>query len=81
VGARLANDEPVVRRWGWAPLVSQAGLTLGLSAVIERTFPSFGPGFRSLVVATVAINEMVGPILFKLALDRAGESGRAGAAS
>jgi hypothetical protein len=39
--------------------------------------PSFGPGFRSLVVATVAINKMVGPILFKLALDRTGESGKA----
>jgi Kef-type K+ transport system membrane component KefB len=80
-GARLAGDEPVVRRWGWAPLVSQAGLTLGLSSVIERTFPVFGPGFRSLVVATVAINEMLGPILFKLALDRSGESGRAAPAS
>jgi Kef-type K+ transport system membrane component KefB len=77
LGTRLAADEAVVRRWGWAPLVSQAGLTLGLSTVIERAFPSFGPGFRSLVVATVAINEMVGPILFKLALDRSEESGKA----
>jgi Kef-type K+ transport system membrane component KefB len=76
IGAGLARDEPVVRRWGWAPLVSQAGLTLGLSSVIERAFPSFGPGFRSLVVATVAINEMIGPILFKIALDRSGESGK-----
>ena len=75
-GAQLAADAPTVRRWGWAALVSQAGLTLGLSSVIERTFPSFGAGFRSLVVATVAINELVGPILFKLALDRTGESGR-----
>ncbi len=54
--------------------ISQAGLTLGLSLVIERTFPSIGPGFRSLVVAVVAINEVVGPILFKSSLDRAGES-------
>jgi Kef-type K+ transport system membrane component KefB len=80
VGSRLANDEPIVRRWGWAPLISQAGLTLGLSSVIERAFPSFGPGFRSLVIATVAINEIVGPILFKLALDRTGESGQGAAA-
>ena len=28
----------------------------------------------SLVIAAVALNEMVGPVLFKLALDRAGES-------
>jgi hypothetical protein len=45
--------------------------------VIERQFPSFGAPFRSLVLATVAINEMIGPVLFKLALDRAGESSAA----
>lgn len=75
-GARLADDEPVLRRWGWAPLVSQAGLTIGMSVLVARSYPSFGPDFRSLVVATVAINELVGPVLFKFALDRAGESHR-----
>jgi Kef-type K+ transport system membrane component KefB len=77
VGSRLARDEPVVQRWGWSALVSQAGLTLGMSALIERAFPTFGAGFRSLAVATVAVNEMIGPILFKLALDKTGESGKA----
>lgn len=72
--SRVANDPPIIRRWGWSSLVSQAGLTLGLSVVIVRTFPEFGEGFRSLVIATVALNEMVGPVLFKYALDRAGES-------
>lgn len=71
--ARLADDPPLLRRWGFASMVSQAGLTLGLSAVIIRTFPTIGDGLRSLVVATVAINEVVGPIFFKLALERAGE--------
>jgi Kef-type K+ transport system membrane component KefB len=72
--SRVAQDPPIIRRWGWSSLVSQAGLTLGLSVVIVRTFPEFGEGFRSLVIATVALNEMVGPVLFKYALDRAGES-------
>ena len=63
-----------MQRWGAAPLISQAGLTLGLSVVIEKAFPQFGVGFRSLAIATVAINEFIGPILFKIALDRNGES-------
>lgn len=78
LGASLASEGGSVRRWGWASLVSQAGLTLGLSAVIEHSFPVFGPGFRSLVVATVAVNEVVGPVLFKLGLERAGEVPRDG---
>jgi Kef-type K+ transport system membrane component KefB len=73
LSARLAGDDDILRRWGFASMVSQAGLTLGLSAVIIRTFPSIGDGLRSLVIATVAINEVVGPIFFKLALERAGE--------
>jgi Kef-type K+ transport system membrane component KefB len=72
--SRVAGDPAVIRRWGWSSLISQAGLTLGLSVVIVRTFPEFGEGFRSLVIATVALNEMVGPVLFKYALDRTGES-------
>ena len=77
IGARLADDPAVVRRWGWGSLFSQAGLALGVAAVIERTFPAFGPPFRSLSLATVAINEMIGPILFKLSIDRSGESSQA----
>jgi Kef-type K+ transport system membrane component KefB len=74
LGMRLAPADPDVKRWGWSGLVSQAGLTLGISLIIERTFPSIGVGFRSLAVTAVAVNEIVGPILFKLALDRTGES-------
>ncbi|HEX4339054.1 MAG TPA: cation:proton antiporter [Polyangiaceae bacterium] len=72
----LAKDDPVVKRWGWSSLVSQAGLTIGMAVVVERSYPSFGAGFRSLAIANVALNELVGPILFKFALDRTGESGK-----
>jgi hypothetical protein len=74
VSSSLANDPPILRRWGWTGLVSQAGLALGMAGVIARTFPSFGNGFRALSIATIALNEMFGPILFKFALDRAGET-------
>jgi Kef-type K+ transport system membrane component KefB len=78
---RLANDPPIVRRFSWAGLVSQAGLALGVAGVIERSFPILGSGFRALAVAVVALNEMFGPILFKLALDRSGETSHEPAAS
>jgi Kef-type K+ transport system membrane component KefB len=74
ISGRFANDPPVLRRWGWSGLVSQAGLAIGLSGIISREFPTFGPGFRALALATIAVNEMVGPILFKMALDRNGET-------
>lgn len=76
ISSRLANDSPVVRKWGWSSLVSQAGLALGLGVVVKNSFPSVGDGFGSLVIAAVAINEMIGPVLFKMALDKTGETDR-----
>lgn len=78
LSSRLAGDPAVVRKWGWSGLVSQAGLALGLGVVVKNSFPGqIGDGFGSLAIAAVAINEMIGPVLFKLALDRSGESSNA----
>jgi Kef-type K+ transport system membrane component KefB len=75
VSARVADDPPVLRRWGWIGLVSQAGVALGVGAIIERNLPgALGSAMRALVIATVAINEVVGPVMFKTVLDRQGES-------
>ncbi len=74
LGARLARDPPVLSRWGWSALVSQAGVALGIAANIDRENPSFGASFRSLVIATVALNQLVGPVVFKVALDRSKET-------
>lgn len=71
---QLAKEPPVIKRWAWAPLVSQAGLTLALAATLTREFPALGQSLRSLVIATVAMNEIIGPILFKIALDRTRET-------
>jgi Kef-type K+ transport system membrane component KefB len=76
LSAKIAGDPPVLRTWGWASLVSQAGVALGLAGIVANEFPTIGAGFRALAVAAVALNELAGPVLFKLALDRAGESQR-----
>ncbi|HEX5100085.1 MAG TPA: sodium:proton exchanger [Polyangiaceae bacterium] len=74
LSSHLADDEPVIRTWGWSSLVSQAGLALGIGLGIAKAFPAVGEGFSSMVIASVAINEMIGPVLFKMALDRSGET-------
>jgi Kef-type K+ transport system membrane component KefB len=82
LSSRLASDPPAVRKWGWSSMVSQAGLALGLGVVVKHSFPGpVGDGFASLVIAAVAINEMVGPVLFKMALDKTGESDRSAPAA
>ena len=74
LASRIANDSPMIKKWGWAPMVSQAGFSIGIAQLVAREFPSFGRGFGDLAIATVALNEMIGPILFKVALDKVGET-------
>ena len=74
LSSTLAKDDPAIKTYGWGPLISQAGVAIGIASVIASKFPSFGAGFRDVAIACVALNEMVGPVLFKLALDRAKET-------
>jgi Kef-type K+ transport system membrane component KefB len=74
VASHFAEDAPTLRKWGWSGMVSQAGLALGIASNVQAEFPAFGAGLGALAVATVAMNEMVGPVLFKAALDRSGET-------
>jgi Kef-type K+ transport system membrane component KefB len=59
----------------WMGLVSQAGVTLGLTIIVANEFTGWGPRIQTLVVALIAIHELIGPILFRTALARAGEVG------
>lgn len=60
----------------WMGLVSQAGVTLGLTILVASEFPSWGARVQSLMVALIALHELVGPVLFRAALARAGEIGK-----
>jgi Kef-type K+ transport system membrane component KefB len=60
----------------WMGLVSQAGVTLGLTILVASEFPTWGVRLQSLMVALIAMHELIGPVLFRAALARAGEIGR-----
>ena len=69
-----------IGRLVWMGLVSKAGVTLGLVVILATEFPSWGTRIETLMVAVIALHELVGPVLFKWALARSGEIGRMDAA-
>lgn len=73
--ARIAGAPPTVARLGGFGLMPQAGLALALAALFVEAFPTLGAGAGDLVFSVVAMNEMVAPVLFRLALLRSGEAG------
>jgi Kef-type K+ transport system membrane component KefB len=73
LGARWAGAENPVERYGWTGLVPQAGVALGLAAVVADRLPGIGVSMQTLTVGIIAINQALGPILFRRGLERAGE--------
>lgn len=62
VGAAVSGLQEPVSAYAWTGLISQAGITLGLVAIIAEEFPSWGPQVQLLVVGMLALHELIGPI-------------------
>jgi Kef-type K+ transport system membrane component KefB len=78
IGARIAGVSPKVRSLAWMGLISQAGVTLGLSLVVGRELPEIGAYFVSITAAIIIFHLLIGPVLLKTALNRAGETDAGG---
>ena len=74
VGARRLKLEPAVQHFLGFGLLAQAGLAVGLTIAINQRFDTFAPIVSTVVLASVAIFEMVGPISTRFALLRSGEA-------
>ena len=76
LAVRYSGVAPETGHMVWMSLVSQAGVTLGLTILVVREFPEWGLQLQTLMVALIAMHELIGPVLFRAALARAGEIGR-----
>ncbi len=78
LGARLATtlagDPPAFRAHTWMGFVTQAGLSIALASQLAASFDAWGRALGSLLIAAIAVNQIIGPVAFKFALDRVGES-------
>jgi Kef-type K+ transport system membrane component KefB len=75
LGARSVGDPPLIRQYAWMGFLAQAGVTLGLATIVRDRFPAWGSDVADIIIALIAINQLVGPPLFRFALVRGGEAG------
>ncbi len=75
---RAAQATERVRRNLGLALVPQAGVAVGLVLLVQDDprFADVAGLFAAVVLSVVTVNEIVGPVLTRLALSRAGEVGR-----
>jgi Kef-type K+ transport system membrane component KefB len=84
IGGKLGQAEPVVRNNLGFGLLSQAGVAIGLAIAASKRFSAFGEEGEDLaalilgvITATTFVVQIFGPIFTKVAIQRAGEIGRA----
>jgi Kef-type K+ transport system membrane component KefB len=80
LGARLVGDPMVIRRYAWMGFLAKAGVTLGIANLVREQFPGWGLDVATVIIAMIAVNQLIGPPAFRWALVRAGESNASSAA-
>lgn len=74
LGARISKFPSTVQKYLGYTLIPQAGVAIGLSMVAQNTLPHpYGVEIRTIVLAGTVIYELVGPMITKMALIKAGE--------
>ena len=73
VSARLTRCPESVCKYLGITLLPQAGVALGMSVLVAAEFGAEGALVRNIVLFSVLIYELVGPLLTKMALTAAGD--------
>jgi len=73
LGTWVSKAGAAVKRYAWSGFVAQAGITLGLVVLVEKRLPELGGRADTAMLAVVALNQVIGPILFRLGLSWSGE--------
>lgn len=72
-GCAIVKTEKTVRKYLGITLLPQAGVAIGMAQLSLTVVPEYGEQIRAVVLCATLIYELVGPLLTKAALTKAGE--------
>ncbi|MGV8146215.1 MAG: cation:proton antiporter [Alkaliphilus sp.] len=73
VGAKATGFPKIIVKYLGLTLLPQAGVAIGLAMTVRKQLPEIGETLIPVVLGGVFVYEVFGPVLAKIALDRAGE--------
>ncbi|MCI8626646.1 MAG: cation:proton antiporter [Lachnospiraceae bacterium] len=72
-GGKVSKAAPVVQKYLGYTLIPQAGVAIGLASVAMAAVPHHGAKIRAIILCGTIVYELIGPVVTKLALRKAGE--------
>ena len=73
LGAVCVKADSNIKKYLGLTLLPQAGVAIGMASLVAARFPTLGTQVNTIVLAGVLVFELIGPIITKIALTRAGE--------
>ncbi len=73
LGALCVHADENIRKYLGLTLLPQAGVAIGMSQLVSIKFPALASQINTIVLAGVLVFELIGPIITKMALSKAGE--------
>jgi len=75
IGATIAKSPPKIKKYVAGGLIPQGGIVIGLALLIKQnsTFDILSDIIISVIIGATIIHELIGPIVAKIALTKAGE--------
>ncbi len=73
LGAMAVKADNNVKKYLGLTLLPQAGVAIGMSQMVAIRFPELAGTVSTVVLACVLVFELIGPVITKIALTRAGE--------
>ena len=73
LAARAGREVPAVQRYLGFALVAQAGAAIALASIAKKRDPELGSDLETVILGTVVVFELVGPLLIRWAVLKAGE--------
>ena len=78
LGAACVHADDHIKKYLGLTLLPQAGVAIGMAALVAARFEGLGAQINTIVLAGVLVFELIGPVITKLALTKAGEIPAAG---
>ncbi|MEG0901480.1 MAG: cation:proton antiporter [Clostridia bacterium] len=73
IGSRAVHAHPNVQKYLGFTLIPQAGVASGMAQLALTRLPQYGHKIQAIVLAGTLIYELIGPVITKIALTKAGE--------
>lgn len=72
-GCSIVKTEKNVKKYLGITLLPQAGVAIGMAQLSLTVVPQYGEQIRAVILCATLVYELVGPLLTKIALTKAGE--------